>query len=503
MSNYTWDNTITYKLSTQNHGLTITGLASIFEQRNQTTNTAAQDLPYNSLWYHLGDGTVTDWSTNLVEGALISYMGRINYSFMDKYLITLTGRTDGASQLSEGNKWQFFPSVAVAWRLGDEEFIKNTNLFSDLKLRASYGEVGNASNIPPYSTQSTITQSQYEFGGSPAYGYFINNLANKDLVWERSKELNIGLNIGLLENRISAEIEVYNRTTVDLILGDKLPNSTGYTDVVANVGEIQNRGVELMLNTVNFDKNDFRWTTMISFTKNNNEVTKLAGGVTEDIGNNRFVGYPVNALYFYEKDGIWQLDEADEAEGYGYLPGQGKFVDQNNDGKITDADDRVIVGDESPNFLLGMRNQVNFKNFDFSFFIYTRQGVQWRSSYLTGTFGDTGNNRYNHDASLDYWTTTNPSNTYWGFNGAGPASSKNSFSVVKADFVRISDITLGYTIPRATLDRMGFSNFRIYAQANNPFVFTKTPGFNPEYNGNVYTDGVSFATYLLGLNVSF
>jgi TonB-linked SusC/RagA family outer membrane protein len=503
MANYTWDNTITYKLSTQNHNLTITGLASIFEQRNQSTNTAAQDLPYNSLWYHLGDGTVTDWSTNLVEGALISYMGRINYSFMDKYLITLTGRTDGASQLSEGNKWQFFPSVAVAWRLGDEEFIKNTNLFSDLKLRASYGEVGNASNIPPYSTQSTITQSQYEFGGSPANGYYINNLANRDLVWERSKELNFGLNIGLLENRISAAIEVYNRTTVDLILGDKLPNSTGYTDVVANVGEIQNRGVELMLNTVNFDKSDFRWTTMISFTKNNNEVTKLAGGVTEDIGNNRFVGYPVNALYYYEKDGIWQLDEEEAADSYGYLPGQGKFIDQNNDGKITDADDRVIVGDESPSFLLGMRNQLNFKNFDFSFFIYTRQGVQWRSSYLTGTFGDTGNNRYNHDASLDYWTTTNPSNTYWGFNGAGPASSKNSFSIVKADFVRISDITLGYTLPRTTLDRIGFSNFRIYAQANNPFVFTKTPGFNPEYNGNVYTDGVSFATYLLGLNVSF
>jgi len=503
LSNYTWDNTITYKLNTANHNLTVTGLASIFEQRNQTTNTAAQDLPYNSLWYHLGDGTATDWSTNLVEGAIISYMGRINYGFMDKYLITLTGRTDGASQLSEGNKWQFFPSVAVAWRLGDEEFIKSINLFSDLKLRASYGEVGNASNIPPYSTQSTITQTPYEFGGSTANGYYINNLANKNLVWERSKELNIGLNVGLLENRISAAIEIYNRTTVDLILGDKLPPSTGFSDVVANVGEIQNRGIELMLNTVNFDKNDFRWATMISFTKNNNEVTKLTGGLTEDIGNNRFVGYPVNALYYYEKDGIWQLDEEEEADGYGYLPGQGKFIDQNNDGKITDADDRVIVGDESPNFLLGMRNQVNFKNFDFSFFIYARQGVEWVSRYLTGTFGDTGNNRYNHDASLNYWTSENPSNDYFGFRGAGPASSRKSISVVKADFVRISDITLGYTLPRTTLDRMGFSNFRIYAQANNPFVFTKTKGFNPEYNGNVYTDGVSFVTYLLGLNVSF
>lgn len=503
LSNYTWDNTLTYKLNSGNHNLTVTGLGSIYEQRRQTSNTAAQDLPYNSLWYHLGDGTVTDWSTNLIEGALISYMGRINYGFMDKYLITLTGRSDGASQLSEGNKWQFFPSAAVAWRLGDEEFIKSTNLFSDLKLRVSYGEVGNASNIPPYRTQSTISQIPYEFGGSSANGYYINNLANKNLVWERSKELNFGLNMGLFQNRVSAAIEIYNRKTVDLILGDKLPLSTGFSDVVANVGEIQNSGVEIMLNTVNFDKPDFKWNTMISFTKNNNEVTKLTGGLTEDIGNNRFVGHAVNALYYYEPVGIWQLDEEEEADSYGYLPGQGKFIDQNNDGKITDADDRVIVGDESPSFLLGMRNQLNFKNFDFSFFIYTRQGVQWRSSYLTGTFGDTGNNRYNHDATLNYWSSENPSNDYFGFRGAGPASSRNSFSVVKADFVRISDITLGYTLPGSALDQIGFSNFRVYAQANNPFVFTKTPGFNPEYNGNVYTDGVSFSTYLLGLNVSF
>jgi hypothetical protein len=150
-----------------------------------------------------------------------------------------------------------------------------------------------------------------------------------------------------------------------------------------------------------------------------------------------------------------------------------------------------------------MRNQVNFKNFDFSFFMYTRQGVEWRSSYLTGTFGDTGNNRYNHDATLDYWTTENPSNTYWGFNGAGPGNSKNAFSVVSANFVRISDITLGYTLPRVGLERIGFDNFRVYVQALNPFVFTKTKGFNPEYNGNVYTDAPSFATFLLGLNVSF
>jgi len=501
-SSYTLDNILTYKLNSGDHNMTVTGLQSLFQQRDQSTNTAAQDLPYNSLWYALGTGNVTSWSTGLVERSILSYMGRINYTFKDKYLLTVTGRTDGASQLSEGNKWQFFPSVALAWRLGDEDFIKNANLFSDLKLRVSYGEVGNASSVDPYQTQSTIAQTFYDFGGSSANGFAINNLSNKDLVWERSKELNLGLNVGFAQNRITASIEIYNRKTVDLILNDNLPNATGFTKVIANVGEIKNAGVEILLNTVNVAKQDFRWSSTVTFTKNNNEVTKLAGGLTEDIGNNKFVGESVKALYYWEKDGIWQTNESDVADTYGYLPGQAKFVDQNNDGAI-DADDRVIVGDETPSFLMGIRNKVNYKNFDFSFFMYTRQGVKWKNNYLTGTFGDTGNTRYNHDATLDYWTTSNPSNTYWGFNGAGPGNSKNSFSVVSANFVRISDITVGYSFPESVMSKLGLGSARIYAQANNPFIFTSYKGFNPEYNGNTYNDDVSFATYMLGINVSF
>lgn len=503
VSSYTLDNILTYKLNSGDHDVSVTGLHSLFQQRDQASNMSAQDLPYNSLWYGLGTGNVTGWGTDLIERSIMSYMGRVNYTFKDKYLLTVTGRTDGASQLSEGNKWQFFPSVALAWRMGDEEFIKNTNLFSDLKLRVSYGEVGNASSVDPYQTQSTIAQTYYDFGGSSGNGFAINNLSNRDLVWERSKELNLGLNVGFAQNRVTAAIEIYNRNTVDLILGDKLPNSTGYTDVIANVGEIKNAGVEILLNTVNIAKQDFTWNSTITFTKNNNEVTKLTGGLTEDIGNNRFVGEAVNSLYYWEKNGIWQTSEADIADGYGFLPGQGKFVDQNNDGIINDAEDRVIVGNETPSFLMGIRNKINYKNFDFSFFAYTRQGVMWRSNYLRGTFGDTGNTRYNHDATLDYWTQDNPSNTYWGFNGAGPGNSKNSFSVVSANFVRISDITVGFTLPESALSKLGLSFARVYAQANNPFVFTSYKGFNPEYNGSTYNDDVSFATYMLGLNVSF
>jgi TonB-linked SusC/RagA family outer membrane protein len=453
----------------------------------------------------MGDGEVTRNESYLTEQALISYMGRINYSFKDKYLLTVTGRTDGASVLSEGNKWQFFPSVALAWQLGEENFIKNANLFSNLKLRASYGEVGNATSVQPYDTQSTVTQTQYDFDGSPAYGFAINNLSNKNLVWERSKELNFGLNMGLFNNRISTSIEVYDRQTVDLILGDKLPNSTGFTDVVANVGEISNSGVEVLLNTENIVKNDFRWSTSINFTKNKNEVTKLAGGLTQDIGNNRFVGESVQPLYFYEVAGIWQTNEAAEADVFGYKPGNVKIVDQNGDGKITEDADRIIVGSETPDYIMGIRNQFNYKNLDFSFFIYTRQGVKWKSNYLRGTFGEINGDRYNADASIDFWTSTNPSNTYFGLDGAGGSgnAARDAISVVDANFVRVSDITLGYTLPSDLLGRLGLGHLRIYAQATNPFLFTDTKGFSPEYNSGINSDDVPFAMYAIGLNITF
>ncbi|MCM4167118.1 TonB-dependent receptor P3 [Arenibacter antarcticus] len=505
ISSYTLDNTITYNLNSGSHNLTITGLHSIFHERGQFSRIDVKDLPFRSLWYSLGDGEVTLNESSLTEKALISYMGRVNYSFKDKYLLTLTGRTDGASVLSEGNKWQFFPSVALAWQLGDEDFIKNANLFSDLKLRASYGEVGNATSINPYETQSTVSQTQYDFGGSPAYGFAINNLANKNLVWERSKEFNFGLNMGLFNNRISTAIEVYDRKTVDLILGDKIPNSTGFSDIVDNVGEIRNKGIEILLNTVNIYNEDFRWSTSINFTKNENEVTKLAGGISRDIGNNRFVGESVQPLYYYEVAGIWQTSEADEAATFGYKPGNVKFIDQNGDGKITEDDDRVIVGSETPDYIMGIRNQFNYKDFDFSFFIYTRQGVKWKSSYLTGTFGEVDGDRYNVDATLDFWTSTNPTNNYFGLEGAGGSGKapKDSFSIVDANFVRISDITLGYTLPHDLINRLNIGHLRIYAQATNPFLFTNTKGFSPEYNSGINSDDVPFAMYALGLNITF
>ncbi|MFT6810773.1 MAG: TonB-linked SusC/RagA family outer membrane protein, partial [Saprospiraceae bacterium] len=507
-ASYTLDNIITYETEVGDHDFKITGLQSVFQQRDEETFTAAQALPYRSLWHNLGTGELTAFETGLSERSLLSFMGRLNYGYKDKYLLTLTGRSDGASQLSEGNKWIFYPSVAVAWRLGEEDFIQNSNFFSDLKLRASYGIVGNASSVRPYDTQANITQTNYDFGGSSAPGFAIGALANRDLVYEKSKELNIGLNFGFFNNRISGEIEWYDRKTVDLIIGDKIPTSTGFTDVVANVGEIQNKGIELTLNTVNVATKDFKWMTTLTFTKNNDKVTKLAGGITEDIGNLRFVGESVFPFYSWEFDGIWQLDQAAEAAEFDQVPGQVRLVDLDNDGEITDAD-RKIVGKGTPDFIAGLRNKISYKNVDFSFFVYTRQGLMYNNQYLRGTFGDVGSDRYNRSSEIDIWTSTNPSNTYFGLNGPGLSNhpvrgnTRVALQNQEANFVRISDITLGYTLPRAALDKLGFSNFRVYAQAANPFVFTNFLGFNPEYNSSVSNDDLPFATYLVGVNLSF
>ena len=501
LSNFTLDNIISYNKELGDHDFTVTGVQSTFQERTETMNSYVNNLPYNSLWYAMGtSSTIDDFGTNLIERSLLSYMGRVMYGFKDKYLLTLTGRWDGASQLSEENKWAFFPSAAIAWRLGDEGFIQNINAISDMKLRVSYGFVGNSA-VAPYSTQANLINTGYDFGGSPAYGFAPGNLGNKDLVWEKSQELNIGIDMGFMQNRIFASLEIYNRKTVDLILSQKIPTSTGFDEVTSNIGEVNNKGIELALTTVNVSKENFNWSTNVNFSANKNEIVELyGGGIDADVGNSLFVGEPLGANYYYEFDGIWQLDEADEALIYEQVPGSVKVVDQNEDGQLTDADDRVVLGSAQPKWLMGITNRLSLRNFDLSFLIYTSQGAQFRNSMLSGTMGEIQNGRYNA-LDLNYWTSENPTNDY--YSGAVANPYRQAIQYQDASFVRISDITFGYTLPNATLSGWGLSNLRAYAQVINPFIFHDFDGMDPEYNSGTYQDDVPSATYLIGINLSF
>ncbi|MBI1301532.1 MAG: SusC/RagA family TonB-linked outer membrane protein [Alphaproteobacteria bacterium] len=505
-ASYTLDNIANYKLATNRHELNVTAVQSAFLERFENYSIDVENLPYNSGWYALNTASVIRGvSSRLTERSILSYMGRVNYIYNDKYLFTVTGRYDGSSVLAQGNKWAFFPSAAVAWRMGDEAFIKNLNLFSDLKLRASYGIVGN-DVVPPYSTQANMRQTVYDWDGAPSFGYAPNNIGNSELRWENSEEVNLGVNMGFLQNRITMDVELYHKITNDLIQNVALPTSFGFNAVTANVGKLLNRGIELSLNSVNVQKNDFRWSTNLTFSSNHNEILELYGGTVErDIANSLFVGHSLRSHYFYEFDGIWQMDQAEEALKYGQVPGSVRVVDQNGDGLISSAierDDRVILGNQLPRWIGGMTNTFNYKNWDLSFFIYTRQGVMFRNSMLSGTFGELGSPRYNR-LNLNYWTQENPTNDYFGVWQPNPF--RQAIQYKNADFVRLQFITLGYNLPATLLERLKISNARFYIQADNPYfhVSERNIWMDPEFNSGTFQDDVPFSTILLGLNLAF
>ena len=499
---YTLDNQLTYNMSKGNHKLNVTALQSAYKNNYETYVINSTNLPFASLWYNLGTGLVTS-SSSFARNSLSSFMARANYTFNDKYLLTLTGRADGASQLSDANKWAFFPSGAFAWQAGDEDFIRNLNLFSDLKIRVSYGEVGN-SNVAAYSTQAALLNTVYGFGASNfSNGFAPAAIGNKDLKWERSQELNFGLNMGFFNNRVSATIEVYKRNTRDLILNQTLPTSTGFSSVITNVGKVSNKGIEIMLNTKNIETKNFSWSTSINFSKNINRIEALANGVTSIIGSNLFVGKPVRSYYDYKFAGIWQLADSVAAKSYGQLPGSVRVIDQNKDGVISNStgkDDRVWLGSQLPNFTMGMTNKLSFKSFDLSFLLYYRDGTLYKNGMLDGTMGEYTGTRYNHIV-MNYWTKENPTNDFYGPGVAQPYRGARSYE--DASFLRLVDMTLGYTLPSSLLNKAKIERARVYFQVLNPQYWTGFSGMDPEYNSNTYIDDVPNMTFAMGLNIGF
>jgi len=505
---YTFDNQLNYNYSKGKHRINILAAQSAYSNIAQSYSIAVQNLPYSSLWYNLGtagNANVTGVTSSYAQNTLESFMGRINYTYNEKYLLTLTARSDGASQLATGQKWATFPSAAVAWRMNDEKFIRKMNLFSNLKLRVSYGQVGNA-NVAAYSTQATVLNTIYSYQQTLGNGFAPGTLANNALKWERSQELNVGLDWGVLNNRITGTFEVYNKVTKDLILNETLPTSTGFNSVYANVGQISNRGVEILINTINISTKNFKWTTSWNFAKNHNNVDKLANGVTSIIGNSLFVGSPVKSYYDYKFAGIWQSADSATAAKYGVKPGAVKVVDKNGDGQIsssTGVDDRYILGTQLPNYTMGMTNRLYFRNIDLSFLMYYRNGTQYYNNLITGTMADYTNQRYNHVIIPGgYWTRSNPINTWYGPGVAQP-SWKNAIAYQDASFLRVSDITLGYTVPPSKLEKWGgvIKRMHVFLQVTNPLIFSKYMGFDPEYNSSSYIDEVPSVTYTFGFNL--
>ncbi len=502
---YTLENIVTYNKSMGSHDFGVTLLQSIQEDREEGSSFRGEDVPVESmLWYNFGaGGDVTDRSSYLSEWAIASFMGRVNYGFQGKYLLQLTLRADGSSRLAEGNKWAYFPGISAGWRVSDEAFLQGVSVIDELKVRASYGEVGNTA-IAPYATQGALRSTVYNFGDSPARGFRLSDIPNDELGWERTSTFDIGVDFGLLDSRLTGTIDFYRSETSDLLLQFQLPYTSGYNSVLSNVGKTRNTGWEITLSSVNIDQADgLRWTTDVNFYTNNEEIVELFNGPVDDIGNQWFIGEPINVYFDYQKVGIWQANEVDDASDFdNSVPGSIKVADLNGNG-IADQGDRTILGTDIPDWTMGMTNRLEYKGIDFSFFIFWRWGQTLRSNFHDG------NNslfaRYNN-LNVDYWTIDNPTNAYPrpNLNQERPRYD-DTMRYFDGSFMKVRNITLGYTLPSQWTDAANISNVRLYFMADTPIVVAKYESFDPEADENGVTGGdlPSARGYFFGINLNF
>ncbi len=512
-TSYTWDNIADLNFDiTEGQNLKTTLISSVYYRQDEGSQIETRNFDTDAYrYYNTAAGLdVFNYATNYVKETSASFAGRLNYSINDKYLFTFTGRYDGSSKLAVGHEWAFFPSAAIAWKVSDENFMQDVHWLNNLKIRLSYGESGNDNVAQPYQSLAFLNGADYVYGTDHLNGVQVAGLANYDLTWERSKEFNIGLDLAVLKNRIRLGLEVYNKKTTDAILGKTLSNITGFGDesngysatAIGNYGSVGNKGVEITLNTINVQAGDFEWSTSLNYARNQNEILKLDGGIDKlPYGDHgvRQIGEPVDAIYSYKIEGIWQLDEAAEAHSYNAFPGQWKYADLNNDG-ILDQDDKTVIGSISPDWIGGMTNTFTYKNFDLSVQIYTRQGVYGHSEFYNN-FAPWQNDRAKFNkVKLDYWSPNNQDAKY---PAAYYASTGNDY-YTDFDFVKIGNIGFGYNASRSLLEAIKLSSLRFSLDVQNPFTFTDYAGPDPETGlNNTYNAGYMTKTILIGLKLSY
>ncbi|MFN3379628.1 MAG: SusC/RagA family TonB-linked outer membrane protein, partial [Runella zeae] len=503
---YTWENILTYKKRIgEKHSIDFTGLYSLQTQQFESSNTSVAGLPVEGFeYYNLGAASIINSVGSAYEKwAILSYMARINYSYDNRFLFTLTGRADGSSKFAEGKKWGYFPSAALAWNVINESFISGNPLFSSLKARISYGSTGNE-GILPYQTNGLLSRTQYDFDGNSAFGYRPSSIRNSDLRWETTSTFNLGVDFGLWNNRITGAIEVYQSKTTDLLLPKLLPITSGFASIISNVGSKRNRGVEFSISTLNIaakNAGDLEWTTDLNLFTNKEEIVELSQGKVDDIGNLRFIGQPAVVYYDFVKEGIWQLGEESQAKQYGSIVGGIKVKDVNGNGVIDPAD-RQILGSDVPKLIGGMTHRFEYKGFDLSVLTFSRFGSMIKSPfhgasrYLSGRV-----NQYN----VDYWTKTNPTNAYPQPNANQEQPLYGStLSYIDGSFTKIRNINLGYNFSQTMAQKLKMQSLRVYVSVQNPFVFSpftsKFNGIDPEFPT---TSTPPVRTFLAGLNLKF
>lgn len=503
--NWSWENTLNYNFKIDKHDFSVMAGNALYQNEAETYTGSGHDIISSSmLFYNLGAlQNSQKISSNYIKTTMASFFGRINYKFNEKYLLTLTFREDGSSVLASKHKWGFFPSAAFAWRMKEEKFLKDVEWLYNLKLRLSYGISGNSA-VSAYQTQGGLGKTMYSFinngveGG--AYGYYPALTPNTALGWEKTATTNFGIDFGFLNNRISGSIDLYYQNTYDLLMQKKVPTSTGYSISWDNIGKTENKGVEIVLNTANIVNKDFKWNTDLTFTLNREKIKELADGSDRDISNGWFVGHPIKTHYGLKKLGIWQLNETEEAAKYGEKPGRIKIYDKNKDFKIDNDNDRVILGSEVPDFVMGMNNTFRYKDFDLRVFMYWRQGQTLHAEAAGyGSFRNQGD----PGLKFNYWTEDNPTNDFprpeKSFSSSDPRL--ESLGYVDGSYLKIKEITLGYSLPKTWISKINASKVRVYCSLKNFFTFSHFDNYDPERGGSLSYPMTKQAVF--GLNVEF
>lgn len=507
---YTIENILSYARDFGRHHVDLTALYAA--SRKKYTESTAQgqkfindDLTFNDL----GSAETASVGSYADLYTTVSQMGRLNYSYDSRYLFTFTVRRDGSSVFGANNKYGVFPSVALGWNIANESFMqKTTDWLSSLKLRLSYGKAGNEA-IGVYQTLVKLDSKKFAMGGNSVVGlYPSSRMGNDDLSWETTKTFNVGLDFGLWNNRLTGNVDVYFSKTNDLLLKRNLPKISGFSDVYANMGETQNKGVELTLNSKNIVTSDFTWGSSLVFSWNKNEIKDLYGDGKDDLGNRWFIGQPIGVIYDYDQVGIWQEDEIAAGKHLEWDPvaeaGDVKLVDRDHNGKIDD-NDRHVKGQTTPKWIGGLTNTFTYKGFTLSVFVQTVQGLM-KNNTLIGMAGDEMGRR-NTTTEIGYWTPENKSNTW---RSLRKQSNKHGYGFAQdGSFTRIKDITLSYTFPQNWMNKVGLGGLTVYASGRNLFTFTDWVGWDPETRQDSRGSGKwednypMTKSYVFGINLTF
>lgn len=507
---YTIENILTYAKDIEKHHFDLTGLYAASRKKYSESTAKGSKFINDDLGFDNLEGAESASVKSYADlYTTVSQMGRLNYSYDSRYLFTFTVRRDGSSVFGENNKYGVFPSVALGWNIANEQFMqKSQNWLNNLKLRLSYGKSGNEA-IGVYQTLMKMDVKKFAMGKNSVVGLVPNSrMGNSNLSWETTKTFNVGLDFGLLNNRINGNLDIYTSTTTGLLLKRNLPKVSGFSDVYANMGKTANKGVEFTVNSKNIVTKDFTWGTTLVFSWNQNRIKDLYGDGKDDLGNSWFIGQPIGVIYDYDMVGIWQEDEIAAGLHKKWDPvaeaGDVKLADRNNDGKIDD-NDRHVKGQTTPKWIGGITNTFTYKGLSLSVFIQTVQGMK-KNNNLIGMAGDEMGRR-NTTTEIGYWTPENKSNEW---RSLRKNSNKHGYGFAQnASFTRVKDVTLSYAFPETTMHKVGLGGLTVYFTGRNLFTFTDWIGWDPETRqdgrgSDNWEDNYPMTkSYTFGINLTF